>query len=69
MPQLLVDVENHLPYNDKIKINPKEMDLIENALRNVSPTSPDFAACRKLLASLHHQKTPYRPKKGIYVSG
>jgi NADH:ubiquinone oxidoreductase subunit E len=61
-----VDVERVLPYNDKIKLNPKQLALIEAALHRYPESKKEV---RELLAHLYHQKIWYRPKKGIYVSG
>lgn len=61
------DVEKVLQYNDKIELNPKQLDLIERALRHYDGEQKQEV--QNLLSHLFHQKNWYRPKKGIYVSG
>jgi len=62
-----------LKYNPNFKLNPKDIALIEEALRHLSFSSRKEKKInddiRTLLAKIHHQKRPYRPKDGIYVSG
>lgn len=53
-------------YNDKFKLNPKQIALIETALHRYPDSREEV---RELLAHLYHQKNWYRPKKGTYVSG
>lgn len=57
-------------YNKDFKINRKELDLIEKSLSEYKVNHPDKTdEVRQLLASFYHQKTWYRPKDKIYVSG
>lgn len=54
-------------YNKEFKLNPKDIELIENAL--VKYPSDDRSEITKLLAKLYHQKQWYRPKDETYISG
>ena len=54
-------------YNKEFKLNPKDIELIENAL--VKYTSDDRSEITKLLAKLYHQKVWYRPEDETYISG
>ena len=54
-------------YNKEFKLNPKDIELIENAL--VQYPSDDRSEITKLLAKLYHQKQWYRPKDETYISG
>lgn len=54
-------------YNKEFKLNPKDIELIENAL--VKYQSNDRKEITKLLAKLYHQKQWYRPKDETYISG
>ena len=54
-------------YNKEFKLNPKDIELIENAL--VKYPSDDRSEITKLLAKLYHQKVWYRPEDETYISG
>ena len=54
-------------YNKEFKLNPKDIELIENAL--VKYQVNDRKEITKLLAKLYHQKLWYRPKDETYISG
>lgn len=54
-------------YNKEFKLNPKDIELIENAL--VKYPSDDRSEITKLLAKLYHQKIWYRPEDETYISG
>ena len=54
-------------YNKEFKLNPKDIELIENAL--VQYPSDDRSEITKLLAKLYHQKVWYRPEDETYISG
>ena len=54
-------------YNKEFKLNPKDIELIENAL--VKYPSNDRSEITKLLAKLYHQKVWYRPEDETYISG
>ena len=54
-------------YNKEFKLNPKDIELIENAL--VKYPSNDRSEITKLLAKLYHQKIWYRPEDETYISG
>jgi hypothetical protein len=56
-------------YNRKFELNPKQINLIEQALYMYDPNTEDGKEARKLLSYLHHQKNWYRPKNKIYISG
>ena len=63
---------NLLKYNPNFKLNPKDIALIEEALRHLSFSRKEKKFnddIHALIAKIHHQKIPYRPKDGIYVSG
>ena len=53
--------------NKEFKLNPKDIELIENAL--VKYPSDDRSEITKLLAKLYHQKVWYRPEDETYISG
>tara|TARA_B100000212_G_scaffold308033_1_gene257557 strand:- start:347 stop:523 length:177 start_codon:yes stop_codon:yes gene_type:complete len=54
-------------YNKEFKLNPKDIELIENAL--VKYPSDDRSEITKLLAKIYHQKVWYRPEDETYISG
>ena len=54
-------------YNKEFKLNPKDIELIENAL--VQYPLDDRSEITKLLAKLYHQKVWYRPEDETYISG
>ena len=62
-----------MKYNPNFKLNPKDIALIEEALRHLSFSSRKEKKfnddIHTLIAKIHHQKIPYRPKDRIYVSG
>ena len=73
-----------MKYNKNFEFNVEDIDAIEVALRKkVSELSKllhdgagdadslrtEIKATSALLARIHHQKTWYRPKTDIYVSG
>ena len=53
-------------YNKNFQLDPKDIKLIEQALRAYSG---DRKEVEEVLAKIHHQKVWYRPKDDIYVSG
>ena len=73
-----------MKYNKSFEFNVQDIETIELALRKkvtelskmLSEDDRDADALRMeikatsaVLARIHHQKTWYRPKEGIYVSG
>lgn len=71
-------------YNTQFELTVEDLDVIENALREVKSTrSQDAIAANSdiapnceevnqihaLLGRLHNQKIFYRPKAGTYISG
>lgn len=71
-------------YNTKFDLTVEDMDVIEEALRQVKtklsvdaieakdPNAPTVEKARQihnLLGRLHNQKVFYRPKTGAYISG
>jgi len=59
-------------YNRTFDLTPKDMDLIEAALRTAArepEAGVDPREANDLLGRLHNQKVFYRPRKDVYVSG
>jgi len=57
-------------YNKEFHLTPKELKLVETALRGFMHQNPEEARqVSQLLAKFYHQKNWYRPKDKIYVSG
>ena len=63
-----------MSYNPSFRLNPKQLDIIEDALRAEMSrsTRPDcdrsVASAKEineLLAHLHHQKSWYKPKQPV----
>ncbi|GEM_PF-5331396 len=52
-------------YNREFKLNPKDIEIIENALIKYQR---DDAKATEILAKLYHQKVWYRPDEN-FVSG
>ena len=51
--------------NENFKLNVKDIDIIEQALRSVKQTQE----VQQVLGKIHNQKHWYRPTKQIYVGG
>lgn len=51
--------------NENFKLNVKDIDIIEQALRSVEQTRE----VQEVLGKIHNQKHWYRPVKQIYVGG
>jgi hypothetical protein len=57
-------------YNKEFHLTPKELTLVETALRDFTHHNPEEARrVRQLLAKFYHQKNWYHPKDKIYISG
>ena len=71
-------------YNTQFELTIEDLDVIENALREVktkmsidalaantdsAPQSDEVSQIHDLLGRLHNQKVFYRPKNGTYISG
>ncbi|WP_293441718.1 hypothetical protein [Planktotalea sp.] len=71
-------------YNTQFELTVEDLDVIENALREVktkmsndalaantdnAPQSDEVSQIHDLLGRLHNQKVFYRPKNGTYISG
>ena len=66
-----------MSYTKQFNLNIKDIETIEDALRtkisvlseNIDQNKKSIDAAYKLLGKLHQQKTWYRPKKDVYISG
>ena len=60
-------------YNRDFKLDLKDMDIIETALRaaesSAHSTSLDPKAIHEVLGKLHNQKRFFRPTNEVYISG
>ena len=71
-------------YNTQFELTVEDLDVIENALREVktnlsndaiaantdgAPSCKEVSQIHDLLGRLHNQKVFYRPQSGPYISG
>lgn len=60
-------------YNKNFQLSLSDMEVIETALRAAqrdgTQTPFDAKAISAVLGNLHNQKTFFRPKDGVYISG
>lgn len=66
-------------YNKNFNLNIKDLELIETAidckinsllsLKHDKSAKEQIIQLHELKGKLHNQKTWYRPKKGVYISG
>ncbi len=71
-------------YNTQFELTVEDLDVIENALREVktnlsnealaantdgAPNCAEVSQIHDLLGRLHNQKVFYRPKNGTYIGG